>query len=100
MVINLKTLNQFVPFPHFRMEGCSQLKHLIQNGDWMHKLNLKDPYFSVRLKLVEVPKVSVVGDSLRVHVPTFLIRTCTTGVYKVIENSNLTPEKNKHHCDN
>ena len=49
MVINLKTLNQFVPFPHFRMEGCSQLKHLTQKGDWMHKLNLKDPYFSVPL---------------------------------------------------
>ena len=45
-VINLKILNQFFPFLHFKMEGLSQLKHLIQEGDWMCKLGLKDAYFT------------------------------------------------------
>ena len=45
-VINLKMLNQFIPFLHFKMEGLSQLKHLIQEGDGMCKLDLKDAYFS------------------------------------------------------
>ena len=48
-VINLKMLNQFIPFLHFKMEGLSQLKHIIQEGDWMCKLDLKDAYFSVPL---------------------------------------------------
>ena len=29
-VTNLKTLNQFIPFLHFKMEGLSQLKNIIQ----------------------------------------------------------------------
>ena len=41
-VINLKILNQFIPFLHFKMEGLSQLKRLIQ-------LDLKNAYFSVPL---------------------------------------------------
>ena len=48
-VINLRMLNQFIPFLHFKMEGLSQLKHIIQEGDWMCKLDLKDAYFSVPL---------------------------------------------------
>ena len=27
-VINLKMLNQFIPFLHFKIEGLSQLKHI------------------------------------------------------------------------
>ena len=51
-VTDLKMLNQFVPFLHFKMEGLSQLKHLIQEKDWMCKLDLKDAYFSVERKFV------------------------------------------------
>ena len=32
-VINLKMLNQFIPFLHFKMESFSQLKHITQKGD-------------------------------------------------------------------
>ena len=49
LVINLKMLNQFVPFLHFKMEGLSQLEQLIQEGDCMFKLDLKDVYFNVPL---------------------------------------------------
>ena len=48
-VINLKMLNQFILFLYFRIEGLSQLKHIIQEGDWKYKLDLKDAYFSVPL---------------------------------------------------
>ena len=48
-VINLKMLNQFITFLHFKMEGLFQLNHIIQGQDWMCKLNLKDEYFSVPL---------------------------------------------------
>ena len=48
-VISLKMLNQFIPFLHFKVEGLSQLKHLIQEGDWLCKLDMNDAYFSVPL---------------------------------------------------
>ena len=48
-VINLKNLNKFVPYHHFKMERSHCLKLLLQNGDHMYKIDLKDAYFSVPL---------------------------------------------------
>ena len=50
-------------------------------------------------KLEEVCKVSVEGDSLIVHVLVFWTRPSTKGVYKAIENSNFSPQKNQHQSD-
>ena len=46
-VINLKNLNSFVEAPYFKMEGINTLKSLLQKGDWLVKIDLKDAYFSV-----------------------------------------------------
>ena len=46
-VINLKGLNHFVARHHFKMEGIHLIKDLLQEGDWMIKVDLKDAYFSV-----------------------------------------------------
>ena len=46
-IINLKKLNQSVPYLHFKMEGLKDVKNLLRKGDWMCKLDLKDAYFSV-----------------------------------------------------
>ena len=46
-VINLRSLNQFVVSPHFKMEGIRVVKGLLRKNDWMVKLDLKDAYLSV-----------------------------------------------------
>ena len=46
-VINLKALNMFVKHEHFKMEGLHVLPDLIQQEDWMIKLDLKDAYLQV-----------------------------------------------------
>lgn len=46
-VMNLKHLNNHIPYNHFKMEGLHLLKEMLQEGDYMCKINLKDPYFSV-----------------------------------------------------
>ena len=46
-VINLKNLNSFVDFQHFKMEGIHMLRDLLKKGDFMVKLDLKDAYFTV-----------------------------------------------------
>ena len=59
-VINLKDLNRFIPYKHFKMEGLHCLKYVLQKGDYICKIDLKDAYFSVPLhkdsrKLVRFP---------------------------------------------
>ena len=46
-VINLRSLNQFIYNPHFKMENISSLKGVLQKGDFMGRLDLKDAYLSV-----------------------------------------------------
>jgi len=48
-VVNLKGLNQFIKAEHFKMEGLHLLPSLIQQGDWMVKLDLKDAYLQVAI---------------------------------------------------
>ena len=59
-VINLKSLNFFVHYEHFKMESLSSLQFLLKIGDYMAKQDLKDAYFCVPLhkesrKFVQFP---------------------------------------------
>ena len=46
-VINLKMLNQFIEYQHFKMEGIPMLKDLLKPGDFLTKIDLKDAYLTV-----------------------------------------------------
>lgn len=46
-VINLKSLNKHVITHHFKMESIRTIKGLMQKGDWLLKLDLKDAYLTV-----------------------------------------------------
>ena len=46
-VINLKRLNQYVEYQHFKLEGIQALESLVKKGDFMVKLDLSDAYFGV-----------------------------------------------------
>jgi hypothetical protein len=46
-VINLKNLNAYLPYEHFKMEGIHLLKDLLIRDDWLAKIDLKDAYFTV-----------------------------------------------------
>ena len=46
-VENLKALNGFVCYEHFKKEGLKLLPDLLQPNDWLVKLDLKDAYFVV-----------------------------------------------------
>ena len=54
-VINLKGLNQFVRVEHFKMEG---LPDLLQSGDWMVKMDIKDAYLQVPINPCHQPLLS------------------------------------------
>jgi hypothetical protein len=46
-IFNLKKLNGFVRYQHFKMENIGMLRDMLQEGDWMVKIDLKDAYFTV-----------------------------------------------------
>lgn len=48
-VINLKALNTHIQSRHFKMESIRTARGLLQEGDYMVKLDLKDAYLSVPL---------------------------------------------------
>jgi hypothetical protein len=46
-VINLKPLNNFVPYEHFKMESTYMLKDLLRKDDYLVKIDLGDAYLTV-----------------------------------------------------
>lgn len=46
-VINLKPLNEFVQKEHFKMESIDSAINMINKGDYLASLDLKDAYFSI-----------------------------------------------------
>ena len=51
-VINLKQLNAYILYCHFKMEGLQNLKYMLQKRHYMCKLDLKDAYFSIPLEKI------------------------------------------------
>ena len=45
--INLKPLNMFLPYEHFKMELINMLKDLLRKDDYLVKIDLKDAYLTV-----------------------------------------------------
>ena len=48
-VINLKELNTFIPYKSFKTEGLHPLMEILEQGDYLCMLDLKDAYFCVPL---------------------------------------------------
>ena len=46
-VINLKPLNQFLMYEHFKMEVIHMLRDLLKQNDYLVKIDLKDAYLTV-----------------------------------------------------
>jgi hypothetical protein len=43
-IVNLKSLNKFIRYEHFKMENLETARFLLRKGDWMAKLDLKDAF--------------------------------------------------------
>jgi hypothetical protein len=46
-ILNLKPLNRFIVYRHFKMESLDNVRHLLRPGYWMGKVDLRDAYFTV-----------------------------------------------------
>ena len=48
-VLNLRELNQFIPYQHFKMEGLKDLKTIVNQGNLFRKIDLKDAHYTIPL---------------------------------------------------
>ena len=49
MILNLKQLNEFITYHHFKMETLQSALTLLKPGSYMAVLDLKDAYYSVSI---------------------------------------------------
>ena len=49
MVLNLEKLNKHIPYKHFKMENFEQAIRLVNEGDFLASIDLKNAYYSVRV---------------------------------------------------
>ena len=61
-VVNLKPLNRFLPRIHFKMEGVHVVRDLLQKGDWMCRIDLKDAYFAMPVCREHQPLLHFIWD--------------------------------------
>ena len=79
--VNLRYLNQFISYQHFKVEGLFCLRELLQEGDYMCKLDMKDTYFSVPLHQSSRNYVRFSNKSNNLH--------------KIAENTNACTKEDK-----
>ena len=94
-VINLKNLNSFIPYQHFKMEGLHLMKGLLLEKDYMCKIDLRDAYFTIP-KVQEIPQVQMGGNTVRVSLPSLWTRLSTSDIYKINESSYFSTAVPKH----
>ena len=46
-IVNLKPLNKFIKYEHFKMENLKTVRFLVRKGDYFIKLELTDAYLTV-----------------------------------------------------
>lgn len=46
-IINLKNLNKFVRYQHFKMETFKEIRSMLLQNDYLTSIDLKDAYFSI-----------------------------------------------------
>ena len=75
-VIDLSSLNRFVPHVHFKTEGLHCLKTVVRKGDPMTSIDLKDAYFSVaplHLRALQILLIQTLRDhQFDYNYPVFL----------------------------
>ena len=94
-VINLKSLNRHVIAPHFKMESIRTIKSLMQKGDWLLKLDLKDAYLTVPIcqEHQEFLKFKWQGQYWQFQVLPFGLSSAPQMFYQAHEASDSNTEK-------
>ena len=76
LILNLKGLNQFVTYHHFKMETLQSIVRLVEKNCYMASLDLKDAYYSAMEKC-----------SVSVHVPAQRVILLPQEIHKIAQTA-------------
>jgi len=93
-VITLKRLNSHVKSEHFKMESLHTVKSLLQKGDWMTKIDLKDAFFMVPIAK-HFHHLLLFRVNAAVPVSPIWVMHCPEGVYKSSQTSHRVTEDHR-----
>ena len=86
-VVDMRDLNNFIEPVHFKMEDLSHFPSVLQRGDFMCKIDLKDAK-----KIKDLHKVSLERETLPVHMSTFRPQILSKNFHKGSETPLSLPQ--------
>ena len=93
-MVDMRDLNNFIEPVHFKMEDLSHLTSVLQRGDFMCKIDLKDACQTIPIakKIKDLPKVSLERETLPVHMSTFRPQILSKNFHKGSETPLSLPQ--------
>ena len=100
-VINLRNLNKYVQYHHFKMEGIHMLKDMINPKDWACKDRSKRCilHSANKSKLPAISLLPMGGSLLPISVPRIWSGECPKSLHKAYEASDLLPSQTRRAYD-
>ena len=94
-IINLKSLNEFIPTVHFKMVGMHTVKDLLRQNDWLTKVDLKGAYFMITIREVDRPDLHFLAQQspVSVHLSTIRPFMCSMGLNQDPEASDIHTQR-------
>ena len=94
-VINLKELNTFIPYKHFKIEGLHLLNKILQQGDYLCKSELKDLLFlcSIEQTVKKICTFWIGQFSIQIPLSVFWPPSSHKVVYKINKSASIHPSQ-------
>ena len=100
-MINLKNLNKFISYDHFKMEGLHCLKFFLEQDNLLCKIDLKEAYFSVTFNKNSHMFVRFNGQATYTYLFAYVLDLASSkNFFKVIKSLNRPLEmgqQSSHH---
>ena len=64
LILNLKRLNEVTQYTHFKMETLSSILRLVTPMSYMAKIDIKDAYYSVPIKIEDQKLLKFIFDGI------------------------------------
>ena len=96
-IVNLKGLNSFVCYEHFKMERLDSVKFLLKKGDWLVNLDLgRVPFGTHPSKPPKIPSLSVEKETFSIPLSAFRFIFRSPCLYKDNESSGGLSKRARH----
>lgn len=88
MILNLKELNKFIVYRHFKMDSLKTVTDLMTQGCYMASVDTKDAYYTVAIATEhQVFEIQVAGQIVSIYLSAKRAGISPTNVYLTLKTS-------------